>query len=216
MLIKTQFLIAVCLRSRGKHAFILSIPKTSTILDVGCGNNSPYKVKTVLPHSNYTGLDIGDYNQSKVNLADAYILTAPDKFAKTIAEFGRKFDAVICSHNLEHCNDRQATLLAILSSIRKGGQLYLSFPCEASTKFPKRSGTLNYFDDKTHVDNPPDFDKIKTILKSYGYKIIVEERNYRPTLLRTLGLILEPFSMIRKKSAAWNMGIIWFRINYMG
>jgi SAM-dependent methyltransferase len=219
MIIKIQFLIAAFLRTKGKHAFILSIPNNSAILDVGCGNNSPYKVKTVLPFSNYTGVDIGDHNQSKINLADAYILTEPENFAKTICDFGQKFDAVICSHNLEHCNDRDATLVAMLNSIRKGGRLYLSFPCESSIKYPKRSGTLNYFDDKTHVDHPPDFDKIKDTLNAYGYKLVVEVQNYRPILLRTLGWMSEPFSMVRKKvlRGTWEFygfeSIIWAEKN---
>ena len=215
MLIKIQFIFAAFLRKFGKHAFILSITKKSVVLDVGCGNNSPFKVKTVLPDSKYTGVDIGDYNQSKVNLADSYILTTPAKFSETIVELGQKFDAVICSHNLEHCNDRDATFLAILSSVRKGGRIYLSFPCSESVTYPKRLGTLNYFDDKTHVGTPPDFQKIRKLLIHSGYELTVEIPNYRPLILRSLGWVLEPISAIKQKvlRGTWEFygfeSIIW-------
>ena len=130
------------LRNRGKISFISQLRENCSILDIGCGNNSPYLVKSILPNCKYTGLDIGDYNQQKPNLADSYVITTPENFASSISGLGQKFDAVISSHNLEHCNHRASTLLAMTSVLKPGGRLYLSFPSEKSTIFPSRHGTL--------------------------------------------------------------------------
>ena len=77
------------------------------ILDVGCGNNSPFHTKTVLPNCNYYGIDICDHNQTKPLLADLYIITTPDNFSFEISKYSNHFDAVISNHNLEHCDDRK-------------------------------------------------------------------------------------------------------------
>ncbi|MCZ2207541.1 methyltransferase domain-containing protein [Cylindrospermopsis raciborskii] len=193
------FLIARFLRFHGKHAFILRLNSKDSILDVGCGNNSPYKVKKILPLSYYVGIDIGDYNQLRPNLADQYILTNPKDFCSEIAKYKTYFDAVISSHNLEHCDDRMCTLKAMLESIKPGGKLYLSFPCETSLSFPRREGTLNYLDDTTHVPPPPDFELILQVISDYDFEILYQIRNYRPFFLALLGFLVEPISMLSKR-----------------
>jgi hypothetical protein len=97
--------ISINMYPNGKVHFLTKLHANSSILDVGCGNNSPYLVKSILLSSIYTGIDIGDYNQTKPNRADHYIVTAPEDFADRIAQFDACFDAIISSHNLEHCND---------------------------------------------------------------------------------------------------------------
>ena len=44
------------------------------------------RIKKILPHSKYVGIDIGNYNQqNNPNIyADDYIITEPQKFADTI------------------------------------------------------------------------------------------------------------------------------------
>lgn len=187
------------LRPNGKTDFISKLPSHSSILDVGCGNNSPFRTKRILPSCNYTGIDIGEYNQEKPNLADTYIITQPNKFTEEISQFTDRFDAVISSHNLEHCNDRHGTLAAMLRALKKGGKLYLSFPCEKSIGFPNRSGTLNYYDDNTHKDRPPDFNQTRQAIKNRGFRILYESRNFQPPLLWLLGLLTEPYSAAMRK-----------------
>ena len=60
------------LKRRGMFAFIDSLPPKSTVLDIGCGNNSPIRFKTHRPDCYYIGLDVGDYNQDahSKNFAD--------------------------------------------------------------------------------------------------------------------------------------------------
>ena len=68
-------------------------------------------------------------------------------FVESILSISIKFDAVISSHNLEHCNDRYGALNAILDKLKDGGKIYLSFPSGKTINFPKRDGCLNYYDD---------------------------------------------------------------------
>lgn len=194
-----QKIYARFLKRNGKFHFLSRLRKTSNILDVGCGYDFPYKFKKILPDCHYTGIDIADYNQSKPLLDYNFILTTPDKFHLEISKFNKFFDAVVSSHNLEHCNHRDAVLKAMLKSVKKNGLIFLSFPCEQSIKFPKRKGTLNYFDDPTHLYSPPNFKEVINVIEANDFSIIFSKKNYSPILLKILGFFVEPISNLRKK-----------------
>jgi SAM-dependent methyltransferase len=184
------------LRRRGVFAFLASLPRDAAILDVGCGNDSPYRIKICFPGLVYTGLDIGNYNQTKPILADRYVVTTPERFASTIREFGTQFDAVISSHNHEHCDAPDETLKAMLEVVKPGGKICLAFPCEASIDFPHRRVTLNYFDDPTYRGHPPSFERVSQELRDSGFQLDHAIRRYRPALLWLLGLLQEPLSRL--------------------
>jgi len=169
------------------------------ILDVGCGNSSPFYTKSLLPHSQYTGIDIGDYNQVRPNLADHYIIVRPEEWSDKIASMAASFETIISSHNLEHCYKREETLMAIIQALKPGGYLFLSFPSAKSVNFPKRAGTLNYYDDPTHLNTPPDFDQVKNMLETNGFEILWSCESYRPLFLCMLGFLFEPLSAFRKR-----------------
>ncbi len=191
--------LKIKLRPFGKIYFLNSLSANSCILDVGCGNNSSYTVKRVQPNCHYTGIDISDYNLSKPLLADNYIITDSQSFADTIKNSGL-FDAVISSHNLEHCNDRPSVLEAMLNVLKSDGKIFLSFPCEESINFDSRGGpglgTLNYYDDQSHVLPPPVFDEVINQLVTSGFRILYSSKRYSPRILWTLGFLLEFYSKI--------------------
>jgi SAM-dependent methyltransferase len=187
------------LSPRSKTAFLRKLAPKPAIFDIGCGNDSPYATKTLRPDCHYTGLDIGEYNQSKPNMADHYILTTPSGFTGEIASHNHAFDAVISSHNLEHCDDREGTLAAMLSAVKPGGNIYLAFPCQQSVNFPHRYGTLNYYDDGSHVGTPPDFDAVIAALKASGFAISFAARRYRPPALWLIGLLMEPWGRYTRR-----------------
>ena len=105
-------------RRKGLYSFLSRAPRDSAILDVGCGNDSSYKIKTIFPKFSYTGLDVSSYRQTKPILADRYIVVSPENFHQGIASFGPVFDCVISSHNLEHCDNRELTLSAMLGAVK--------------------------------------------------------------------------------------------------
>ena len=199
--LKVKVFSQILLRPKGRYSFLNKIPKNSKILDVGCGNNSAFKTKVLLPNSYYVGIDIQDYaNKLDSNIyADKYVLTDPKNFTKEIISINEKFDAVISSHNLEHCDDRYGTLDAMLDKLNKKGKIYLSFPSEKSLNFPKRLGCLNYYDDPTHKDLPPDFNLILELMKKKSLKIIFCDSSYKPFFLNLIGNITEIFSAYTKK-----------------
>ena len=200
-ILKIKTLIKIILRPEGKFSFLSKIPKDSSILDVGCGNNSPFLVKSLLPNSYYVGLDISEYNTGSFSkdIADEYILTDPDIFVNSIKSIKRKFDAIISSHNLEHCNDRLGTINAMIDKLNKKGKIFLSFPSKESINFPKRIVALNYYDDPTHKDLPPNFELILEILREKGLRIVYSQRSYKPFLLNMIGNFTYLISFFTKK-----------------
>jgi SAM-dependent methyltransferase len=169
------------------------------------------------PRCNYTGIDVSNYNQEKPNLADEFVIASPEGFAREVAKRENSFDAVISSHNLEHCDDREGTLSAMLLALKPGGRIYISFPSSASTGFPSRGGTLNYFDDSTHKSSPPDFDDLIRTLSERRFEVIFAAKRYRPVILYALGLLLEPVSRVlgRRVPGTWEYygfeAIVWAR-----
>lgn len=200
MAVNTSILGQILLKSRGKCAFLNSLPWKATVLDVGCGNNSPKMAKAQRSDIYYIGLDIADYNQeSPSEYANKYILADPDSFTDEILKFDGSLDAVISSHNIEHCYAPDDVLHAICKSLAPGGRLYMSFPCEESVNFPKRGGTLNFFDDLTHR-TIPDFKKIIRNMRKEGLSINFASKRYRPLVLAAMGLMLEPISAFTKRN----------------
>jgi SAM-dependent methyltransferase len=188
------------MKPHGNLGFIKNyIAPNGKVLDVGCGSNCPCKAKILRPDIHYVGLDIVDHSQSLAGkYADELIATAPEKFNEPIEQWPNRFDAVISSHNLEHCNDYKNTLLSMFQSISGGGKLYISFPCEDSIHFPRRKGTLNFYDDPTHNNVIP-FESVVNLIENNGFKIIYKRKKYKPFLGWLLGLLMEPFSRLSKK-----------------
>jgi SAM-dependent methyltransferase len=198
MAVVMRAFLSLILDPHGRNSFLIRLKRGCSILDVGCGNDSPFNTKKIRPDCLYTGLDIDDYNLTKLNIADHYILCRPEDFAANIAKFAGQFDAVISCHNLEHCNDRRSTVSAMVEALKPGGVLYLGFPSERSVRLPSRGGCLNYYDDPTHKDAPPDVDAIVGELTRAGLSVRCYNPD-RPPLYRFVGLIFEPLSRIRNK-----------------
>lgn len=199
-----------------KYNFLSQLPAKGRLLDVGCGNNSPYLTKQLLPDWHYIGLDIEDYNQTVPNVADEYVLTSPETFSQSIEAFRDQVDVVISSHNLEHCTDRYKALRAMAQALKTGGQLYLAFPCQDSLRFPGgRRGSLNYYDDCTHRDEPPDFGEVISRLNREGVHICYAATRYQPNIDWLLGMTNEAQSADAKETkegtwAYWGFEtIIW-------
>lgn len=201
---KYIFLFKSFLRPNCKYSFIRNLKKSSKILDIGSGNiNTAKASKYLVKNSIYYGIDI--YRNISKSLSnqyiDNYIITDKNKFNKEIRKIEIEFDAVICSHVIEHVDDREETLKSLITKLKKGGYLYLSFPSEYSVNFPSRSGTLNYYDDPTHIDKPPEFKKMIEILKQNQIKIEFKSKRYRPLFLFLIGFIADLVCVISKKGS---------------
>lgn len=191
--------LTIAASPHGWRAFVASLKQGATVVDVGCGNNSPYKLKTQRPDINYIGIDVGDYNQTSPILADEYIVTNSESFPSVIEGLAERADAVISSHNIEHCADPPRVLRAMARALRPSGVMYVSFPSEASAHFPSRRGCLNFFDDPTHKTLPI-FAHIATGLQQLGCELLVSEPQYRPIILYLAGALVEPLARRRKST----------------
>jgi len=215
---KFRLLVDILLEPHRKNAFLWKLQNKENImlLDIGCGNQSPEKAKMLRDKIHYVGLDVGDYNQTKQSkqFADEYYVVASDQFAAKIEEYYHQFDAVVCAHNLEHCDEPQRILIAMAKALKSGGKLFLNFPSEESVNFPSRRGTLNFYDDTTH-QNVPDWGKTLKTLSSQGMEIVFKAKHYRPFFMCLFGGVIEPWSRWKKKIypgtwAYWGFeSVIW-------
>lgn len=208
--------ISATISRHGFRAFTFSLARGARLLDVGCGNNSPFRVKSQRPDVYYIGLDVGDYIQTQPLLADRYIVVPAAAFVGEISKLAGMLDGVISSHNIEHCDDPPAVVSAMTSGLKQGGRLYMSFPCEQSVTFPRRGGCLYFFDDPTHL-RVPNFRDVQEWLRSAGFDIEFAEQRYRPPLLWLIGALLEPLSKWRGRILPGTWGyygfesVIWAR-----
>ena len=138
-------------------ALAVSRTRDPVVLDVGCGNHSPAKFKEQFPGVRYVGIDIAEYNLDDADrsAADELIILdcPPEQFTDRLAEaiVGRRFDAIILRHVVEHCVEPARTVSVLATALSRPGTFYLTFPCEASVNFPHgRNSTLNFYDDPTH------------------------------------------------------------------
>ena len=186
--------------ARSRKTFIADIIYGADVFDVGCGNDSPFQFKSVRPDIRYVGLDVGDYNQAHdpTEYADEYLLVPPEGFLPAIQGRPAQFDAVISSHNLEHCTSQDGVVTAMARALRPGGRIFLAFPAAATVSMPSRDGTLNFYDDPTHV-SPPDYQRVLELLSSEGVGIDFAAERYRPPVYFLAGLLGEPLSRSRNR-----------------
>ncbi len=206
------------LAPRRKAGFLLAHAKekANRILDIGCGNNSVNCVKSCCPDCYYIGIDVGDYNlgSNAKSLMDEYHVVSPEKFADKISDFKDSIDIVISAHNLEHCNEPWKVLENMILCLNDGGSLYLAFPSEESVHFPNREGTLNFYDDPTHIWCP-EWNEILKFLVQHNIKVNYACKNYSPLILRTIGKFNEHKSNKKRKvlTGTWTYygfeSIIW-------
>ena len=201
------------LQSHSRDVFLDELVHGADVFDIGCGND-PFKVQR--PDIRYVGLDVKDYNQrhDPTEHADEYIAVPTKEFLIAIEERPNQFDAVVSSHNLEHCENPDGVVSAMARALRPGGRIFLAFPSAASLNMPSREGTLNFWDDDTHL-RPPDYRRVLSLLTDEGISIDYAAERYRPLVRFAVGLLLEPISRKRKKvvSGTWALWgfetVIW-------
>jgi SAM-dependent methyltransferase len=166
--------------------------KPITILDIGSGNRSAIFTKKHIPNCTYYGLDIiRDYNYDEKDfglMQDFYELdltklnfdTIPDDF----------FDAIIIAHVLEHLPNGEDVLMGLTKKLKKGGVFYIEFPGKISLSLPSMKGTLNFYDDPTHVRVYSHTDIAKLLLDN-SFSVI--KSGTRRSKLQILAI---PFKMV--------------------
>ena len=194
----------------GKKSFLLNLSPGSNVLDVGCGEESYVRINQLVKNISYYGIDIvahhnnhfNNFRKSKIFLY-TFLSNQFHNFYKKIPDI----DYVVWSHNIEHCKYPYKTFKGISKIHKKNGLMYLSFPSSKSLKFPRRKGTLNFYDDKTHV-NVIDYEILEKKLEKYNYKILYKNISYKPLIPYFFGFVFEPLSKFFGKNLPY--GLTWY------
>lgn len=123
------------------------------LLDIGAGNKSASKTTQLFPGCRYFGLDLDkSYNNDPKEFSlmkEFYEMDLTKLNYSSIPD--SKFDAILIVHVIEHLFNGDEVLKALLSKLKPGGYMYVEYPGKKSTRLPSMRGTLNYYDDSTHV-----------------------------------------------------------------
>jgi 2-polyprenyl-3-methyl-5-hydroxy-6-metoxy-1,4-benzoquinol methylase len=105
-----------------------NLSKTSTVLDVGCGNGI---ISRGIGKEGYHvhGIDISEKAIEKARaLTTLENVTFDNISAEQLVADGKKYDAVICSEVLEHLNHPESLLKVLYQSLKDDGVLIVTTP----------------------------------------------------------------------------------------
>lgn len=124
------------------------IRRAERVLDAGCGQTKPAAFVRFFPEIDYVGVDLyppaapaGRVTLHQGDLHD---------FDEAWAVPGG-YDIVFFSHVIEHLDDGVAVMGRLATLLKPGGVLFMETPHPVSVRFPHLAGTLNFWDDPTHV-----------------------------------------------------------------
>jgi len=175
-----------------------------SFLDIGCGNHSPSRYKSLYSQIIYTGVDIAEYNldEKDKEIADNLIILncEPKNFAHEIdcSLADLSYDFIIMNHVIEHTKEPLHLLSILSKKLRPNGIFYLGFPCCQSIYFPSANGTLNFYDDPTHVWIPSTREILNTLIDSNCNSLLFIDQ-YKPFPESFMGLIFLVNEFVKAK-----------------
>ncbi len=143
--------------------FIKTLPYAASVLDVGAGDGSLYLLKK-WPAPPRTDLKIYAYALEKGRFYDDLDGYELGRWPEEKPEFpGIAFNAVFCSHCLEHIEGRTEFITWCAAKLPPDGRIYLEWPSPEALDLPPKDELTavgvdliisNYRDDLTHRDLP--------------------------------------------------------------
>jgi SAM-dependent methyltransferase len=123
------------------------------LLDVGIGNHSASKTTFLFPNCQYYGVDLDkNYNN---NDEDFKVMKDFYEMDLTKLDFhlipNNFFDGIWIVHVIEHLINGDIVIEKLIPKLKPGGFMYVEYPGKKSTELPTMNGTLNFYDDETHV-----------------------------------------------------------------
>jgi SAM-dependent methyltransferase len=143
------------------------------MLDIGAGNHSASRITSLFPRCEYYGLDLNkEYNNDpadfkamkkfyEMDLTKLDFSSIPDNY----------FDGIWIVHVMEHLYNGDKVVEGLIPKLKPGGYMYLEYPGQKSTKLPSMHGTLNFYDDDTHV-RIYSVRELSDLFSSKGFEII--------------------------------------------
>ncbi|MEO5967397.1 MAG: methyltransferase domain-containing protein, partial [Ferruginibacter sp.] len=157
--------ISFLTKSFGKQEFRL--------LDIGAGNHSATKIKSVFPLCEYHGVDMEkSYNNSEDDINAMHAFYELDLTKLNFSGIPNSyFDGIWMVHVIEHLFNGDKVIENLLPKLKPGGFLYVEYPGQKSTKLPSMYGTLNFYDDSTHV-RIYSVQELKTLFTKHNCKVL--------------------------------------------
>jgi len=177
------------------------------LLDIGSGNHSASKTTKLFPNCEYHGVDMdknyGYDNQDFSSMKAFYEMDLTKLEFSPIPE--NYFDFISIHHVIEHLFNGDEVLVKLSSKLKSNGYMYIEYPGIRSTKLPSMYGTLNFYDDKTHV-RVYSVKEISELLIRNGFKVI-SSGNRRNILM----IVSIPFRILYTlmKREKINANIFW-------
>jgi ubiquinone/menaquinone biosynthesis C-methylase UbiE len=124
-----------------------------SLLDVGAGNHSASKTKRLFPKCEYYGIDLNrHFNNDENDFAAMKVFYEMDL---TLLDFeaipNEHFDFIRMTHIIEHLSNGDEVIKGLIPKLKRNGYMYIEYPGPKSTRLPSMTGTLNFYDDPTHV-----------------------------------------------------------------
>lgn len=147
--------------------------KPFRLLDIGAGNHSATKAKTVFKNCEYHGVDREkDYNNTGDDLKQMDAFYEMDLTRLDFSSIPNNyFDALLMVHVIEHLYNGDEVIKGLLPKLKSGGYIYIEYPGQKSTRLPSMPGTLNFKDDDTHV-RVYTLKELSTLLETNGCKVL--------------------------------------------
>ncbi|MCG8606812.1 class I SAM-dependent methyltransferase [bacterium] len=182
--------------------------KEFNLLDVGCGNHSASKTKSIFSKCRYYGVDQYVYNNDdedfdkmeryfELDLSTDNLSVIPDDH----------FEVVILSHVIEHLENGLTVIESLAAKLKIGGLIYIEFPSLRSLSLPSMPGTLNFWDDKSHM-RPYQLQEVVNTLLACSFTILRagRRRNLPRAILTPLVFIVFRVFMNRSYATAfWDL-----------
>ena len=143
------------------------------LLDIGAGNHSASKSKWIFPNCSYFGVDLNkNYNNDDKDFAAMDGFYQMDLTKLNFQEIPTNFfDAMCMVHVIEHLYNGDLVIENLLSKLKSGGHIYIEYPGLRSTKLPSMHGSLNFYDDSSHV-RIYSVEEIEQLLTRHHFTII--------------------------------------------
>ena len=152
----------------------IKLPKSGTLLDVGCGNGAFLKsFSKEYPKYKLSGLEINDKNKDEIESING----VEKLYIGDIDSVNRSFDFISIVHTLEHILDPIQYLISLSNKLNKGGLLFIEVPNLKKSPFD-----LLILDHCTHFD----LESLKEVVIRSGFKLIKSISDYIPKELSFL------------------------------
>lgn len=177
------------------------------LLDIGTGNHSATKTKMVFPQCEYHGVDMSkDYNNSEEDFSLMHSFYEMDLTRLEFASIPEKyFDVIIMAHVIEHLHNGDEVIKGILQKLKSGRYMYIEYPGVKSTKLPSMYGTLNFYDDPTHV-RLYSIKELSELFVSNNCKVLKSGIRRNPWFIMAMPFRLLAYLIKRKKI---NANVFW-------